>query len=248
MINIDQQKQEKITTILQSIKADIDRLEQVLFDTAPKNNNTNNTNPNTNTKNDENASEGITGYFDGLFMVSSNGKKYEVPRNYAAKSKLVYGDVLKMIQDEKGANTFKQVEKQPRKKIEGIAVKKDNAWILLSDAGAYELSSTAAEFKNVQEHDEVTAFIPDNNSNVPYAALDEVLPTGSENKQVEKPDIAGTDSTKNSAANNTYNTKKTNEGGRSNPIKDIKDSTNNKSMSLNADDKSLRTLGDDDLR
>src|SRR5690606_16926125 len=45
------------------------------------------------------ASEGqkiIEGVFDGENMVDDAGKKYPVPANYASKSKLVEGDMLKL--------------------------------------------------------------------------------------------------------------------------------------------------------
>lgn len=229
---MDKQKNEKITTILQSIKADIDKLEQVLFDdtddTSSVKDNINAQKDTENKKN--NTSDGITGYFDGLFMVGDNGKKYEVPRNYAAKSKLIYGDILSMILDEKGTATFKQIQKVPRKKIEGIVVKKGNTWMLLSDAGAYELSSTAAEFNNAKEHDEATALIPEDNTNVPFAALDEILVTKD----------SSSDKTNTSTANNNNKS--------SDNRKSDKGNTKDKSIDLNANDKSLRTLGDDDLR
>ena len=37
----------------------------------------------------------IEGVFDGQNMVGSDGKTYPVPANYASKSKLVQGDILK---------------------------------------------------------------------------------------------------------------------------------------------------------
>jgi len=38
----------------------------------------------------------IEGVFDGQNMVGSDGKTYPVPANYASKSKLVQGDILKL--------------------------------------------------------------------------------------------------------------------------------------------------------
>ena len=38
----------------------------------------------------------IEGVFDGENMIGPDGKQYSVPANYASKSKLVEGDILKM--------------------------------------------------------------------------------------------------------------------------------------------------------
>ena len=43
---------------------------------------------------------GILGVFDGKSMVTPEGKSYEVNPNYAAKSMLVPGDNLKMVEED----------------------------------------------------------------------------------------------------------------------------------------------------
>jgi len=45
----------------------------------------------------------IEGVFDGQNMVGSDGKTYPVPANYASKSKLVQGDILKLTIADDGA-------------------------------------------------------------------------------------------------------------------------------------------------
>ena len=52
----------------------------------------------------------IEGVFDGQTMVGPDGKNYPVPANYASKSKLVEGDILKLtIADDGGINVGDQV-------------------------------------------------------------------------------------------------------------------------------------------
>jgi len=115
---------------------------------------------------------GIEGLFDGENLVDTDGKKHKVPVNYAAKSKLVYGDKLKLIIE--GDNqVFKQVEKVDRKEVSGILSKKEGRWYMLTDAGSYQISDTAAEFSDCQKHDEVIGLIPEGNLQAPYAALEE---------------------------------------------------------------------------
>ena len=44
----------------------------------------------------------IEGVFDGQTMIGPDGKNYPVPANYASKSKLVEGDILKLTINEGG--------------------------------------------------------------------------------------------------------------------------------------------------
>lgn len=117
---------------------------------------------------------GVTGVYDGVHLVTEDGQKIEVPVNYAAKSRIVCGDTLKMIEEE-GKQVFKQIEKIDRKKISGVLMKKEGKWHIISDLGTFRIADTAAEFQQAELSDEAIAFIPANNSNVPFAALDKVI-------------------------------------------------------------------------
>src|SRR6185503_8248170 len=61
----------------------------------------------------------IEGVFDGQNMVGPDGKQYPVPANYASKSKLVEGDVLKLTIAEDGSFIYKQIGPVERRKILG---------------------------------------------------------------------------------------------------------------------------------
>lgn len=51
----------------------------------------------------------IEGVFDGQTMVGPDGKNYPVPANYASKSKLVEGDILKLTIASDGGFIYKQI-------------------------------------------------------------------------------------------------------------------------------------------
>src|SRR3989338_10359289 len=51
----------------------------------------------------------IEGVFDGQNMIGPDAKQYPVPANYASKSKLVEGDVLKLTIAEDGSFIYKQI-------------------------------------------------------------------------------------------------------------------------------------------
>ncbi len=116
---------------------------------------------------------GIEGVFDGVSMISETGEKYEVPANYAAKSRIVYGDRLKLV-EEGGKKLFKQISRVERKRIEGVLSQKDGKWFLLTDIGSYKISDVAADFNKAEINCDAVAFIPENDANASYAALDEV--------------------------------------------------------------------------
>jgi hypothetical protein len=59
--------------------------------------------------NDENIGKIIEGVFDGQNMVGSDSKTYPVPANYASKSKLVQGDILKLTIADDGTFLYKQI-------------------------------------------------------------------------------------------------------------------------------------------
>ena len=117
---------------------------------------------------------GVTGIYNGEYMVSSDGQKHDVPKNYAAKSLLVNGDELKMMEQD-GKIAFKIVNKVPRKKIEGLLSKKDGKFVILSDAGTFNLLKTAVEFRNIKQGEWVLAVIPETGSSNNFAAIDKII-------------------------------------------------------------------------
>ena len=51
----------------------------------------------------------VEGVFDGQVMIGPDGKNYPVPANYASKSKLVEGDMLKLTITDDGGFIYKQI-------------------------------------------------------------------------------------------------------------------------------------------
>jgi hypothetical protein len=72
----------------------------------------------------------IEGVFDGQNMVGSDGKTYPVPANYASKSKLVQGDILKLTIAEDGAFMYKQIGPIPRRQLVGMLNQKDGHYFV----------------------------------------------------------------------------------------------------------------------
>ncbi|HMS31524.1 MAG TPA: hypothetical protein PJ984_03960, partial [Candidatus Saccharibacteria bacterium] len=68
---------------------------------------------------EEVAGKVIEGVFDGQNMLGPDGKTYPVPANYASKSKLVQGDILKLTIADDGGFIYKQIGPVPRKQVIG---------------------------------------------------------------------------------------------------------------------------------
>ncbi|MFH1099173.1 MAG: hypothetical protein V1723_04650 [Candidatus Uhrbacteria bacterium] len=67
----------------------------------------------------------IEGVFDGQNMVGPDGKQYSVPANYASKSKLVEGDILKLRITARGAFVYKQIGPIARERRIGVLERDD---------------------------------------------------------------------------------------------------------------------------
>ena len=81
----------------------------------------------------------IEGVFDGQNMLDKKGTVYPVPANYASKSKLIPGDVLKLTVTEEGKFLYKQIGPVERKTIIGPLVYKDGQYQVLTEKKAYNV-------------------------------------------------------------------------------------------------------------
>ena len=61
----------------------------------------------------------IEGIFDGQIMIGPDGKNYPVPANYASKSKLVEGDIMKLTITDDGKFLYKQIGPVERRNVIG---------------------------------------------------------------------------------------------------------------------------------
>ena len=113
------------------------------------------------------------GSFDGYNMVTAEGQAYEVPPNYAAKSKLVYGDKLALT-IENGRNMYKQLEKVERMSTHGLLTRRDDGWHIITESGIYKVQDGSVEFNKGVEGMEAEVLIPANNFSVPFATLDKI--------------------------------------------------------------------------
>ena len=109
------------------------------------------------------ASDGkvIEGVFDGQYMVDKDGKKYPVPANYASKSKLVAGDVLKLTIIEDGSFIYKQIGPVPRKKVIGTLLQEGDDYKVVAGGKSYRVLLASVTYFKASPGDELTIQIPE---------------------------------------------------------------------------------------
>jgi hypothetical protein len=117
----------------------------------------------------------IEGVFDGQNMVGSDGKNYPVPANYASKSKLVQGDILKLTIAEDGAFLYKQIGPIPRKQVVG-ALKLENGHYFVDVNGKqYRVLLASVTYFKAKPGDQVSVNLPEDDSTAEWAALEAAL-------------------------------------------------------------------------
>lgn len=102
----------------------------------------------------------IEGSFDGQNMHGPDDKLYPVPANYASKSKLVQGDILKLTIADDGTFIYKQIGPVDRKKIIGTLVLKDGQYSVEAQGAAYRVLFASVSYFRAQPGDQVTIVVP----------------------------------------------------------------------------------------
>ncbi len=118
----------------------------------------------------------IEGVFDGQNMVGPDGKLYSVPANYASKSKLVEGDMMKLTISPDGSFIYKQVGPVERDRIVGVLNKDDQTEELrvLARGTNYKVLLASITYFKASLGDEVVILIP-KGAPATWAAVENVI-------------------------------------------------------------------------
>lgn len=117
----------------------------------------------------------IEGVFDGQNMIGPEGKQYPVPANYASKSKLVEGDVLKLTIAEDGSFIYKQINPVERRKVMGVLMQDEKGdYKVLADGKAYKVLLASLTYFKADAGDEVTIVLPQDTDSE-WAAVEHVI-------------------------------------------------------------------------
>lgn len=117
----------------------------------------------------------IEGVFDGQNMVGSDGKTYPVPANYASKSKLVQGDILKLTIAEDGAFLYKQIGPIPRKQVVGSLILENGHYFVDVNGKKFRVLLASVTYFKAKPGDQVSVNVPEDDSSAEWAALEAAL-------------------------------------------------------------------------
>ncbi len=104
----------------------------------------------------------LEGVFDGQHMVGSDGRQYLVPPNYASKSKLVEGDILKLTIAPNGTFLFKQIGPIERQRVMGVLTSDEHTgdWKTVANGKKYNILTASVTFFKGQAGDDCVILVP----------------------------------------------------------------------------------------
>ena len=130
-----------------------------------------------NLKNESNGTERIIeGVFNGEKMVSGEGVEYNIPANYASKSKLVEGDIMKLTIKPDGSFVYKQIGPVERKQLIATLAQSDASsdWFGLKDNKKWKLLTASVTYFHGEAGDDVVILVPEDGSSK-WAAVENVI-------------------------------------------------------------------------
>jgi len=120
----------------------------------------------------------VEGVFDGQVMIGTDGKQYPIPANYASKSKLIEGDMLKLTITPDGSFVYKQIGPVERKRVIGVVSQDDlGNYVVIAEGKAYRVLLASVTYFKAETGDEVTIVIPAGSETV-WAAIENLVKKG----------------------------------------------------------------------
>ncbi len=104
----------------------------------------------------------LEGVFTGDKMRSDDGEIFDVPQNYASKSKLVTGDRMKLTIPLVGPFIYKQIAQVERIRVRGELVSGNTSgqWLVASEGKMYKVLTASITFNKGRIGDEVVLLVP----------------------------------------------------------------------------------------
>ena len=121
---------------------------------------------------EEIAGKVIEGVFDGQNMLGPDGKTYPVPANYASKSKLVEGDILKLTIADDGGFIYKQIGPVARRQLIGTLVQHEGAHYVEAGGREYRVLLASVTYFKAKLGDQISIIVPEDNREAEWAAIE----------------------------------------------------------------------------
>ena len=117
----------------------------------------------------------VEGVFDGQNMIGHNSKIYPVQANYASKSHLVEGDVLKLTIVDGGRFLFKQIGPTPRKQLIATITQRDGSYFAQAESKEYKILLASVTHFKLSVGDQATIVVPEEKPDAEWAAVEAPL-------------------------------------------------------------------------
>jgi hypothetical protein len=121
----------------------------------------------------------VDGVFDGEHMVGEDGKQYLVPPNYASKSKLVEGDMLRLTITDGGRFIFKQKGPNERQRMIGMLVydEQTDHWFVAANGAKYRVLTASVTYYHGEPGDDAVILVPRETPST-WAAVENIIKHG----------------------------------------------------------------------
>jgi hypothetical protein len=107
-------------------------------------------------------------------MLGTDGKKYTVPANYASKSKLVQGDILKLRIAPEGDFIYKVVAPIDREKEQGVLEEHGAGdYRVVCESGVYRVLLASVYYFKAEPGDLLSIILP-KNQETEWAAIEKI--------------------------------------------------------------------------
>ena len=118
----------------------------------------------------------IEGIFDGDKMTDKEGENFPVPANYASKSKLVEGDILKLSINNLGSFVYKQIKPIERERRVGVLEQDPQSlqFFAVEDGKKWKLLTASVTYFKGESGDEVVFLTPSEGESR-WAAVENVV-------------------------------------------------------------------------
>jgi hypothetical protein len=129
----------------------------------------------------------VQGSFDGQIMIGVDGKQYPVPANYASKSKLIEGDMLKLTITPDGSFIYKQIGPAERKRLIGIVSQDETGnYYIIAEGRPYKVLLASVTYFKAAPGDEAVIVVP-RDIESDWSAVENILQKGKEKTLSAKP-------------------------------------------------------------
>lgn len=117
----------------------------------------------------------IEGVFDGENMIGPDGKQYAVPANYASKSKLIEGDILKLTITGNGTFIYKQICPIDRSRLVGVLEKTaEGEFYAAVDGKRWRVLTASVTYFKGEPGDEIVILTPKSGESK-WAAVENIV-------------------------------------------------------------------------